>query len=172
MGTGPRVLLVTAALGALSPFLGACGGSDPALVAELEGLDTSFYLPELRGSGLSNLYVDGDLAVADVTAFPGTSLRQGVATIPYMDGMSICEQFDWTYLADSDCRDNGEDAWIADFEEMTTVGVVREDGTLLVLHGLVTESDRTLADDALVALREAPAVSAEELAEAVPAAEG
>jgi hypothetical protein len=48
---------------------------------------------------------------------------------------------------------------------MTTVGLVREDGTLLVLGGLVTEADPALADDALAALREAPRVSAEELAE-------
>lgn len=170
MGTGPRVLLVTAALGALSPFLGACGGPDPALVAELEGLDTTLHLVELRGSGLSNLYVDGDRALADVTAFTGTSLVQSPAAV--QDGSSLCGTYSWAYLADSDCREVGQDAFVADFEEMTTVGVVRDDGTLLVLAGLVTESDRTLADDALVALREAPAISAEELAEAVPAAEG
>lgn len=170
MGTGPRALLVTAALGALSPLLGGCGGPDPALVAELEGLDTTFHLVDLRGSGLSNLYVDGDRALADVTAFPGASLVQRAAATPGRS--SRCETYSWAYLADSDCREVGQDAFVADFEEMTTVGVVRDDGTLLVLAGLVTESDRTLADDALVALREAPAISAEELAEAVPAAEG
>jgi pimeloyl-ACP methyl ester carboxylesterase len=149
----------------LAGLLSSCSSPDPALVAELEALDTSFYLPDLRGSGLADLHVAGDLAVADVTAFVGTSLRQGVATIPYAEGSSVCEQFAWTYLADSDCRDNGEDAWIADFEEMTTVGLVREDGTLLVLGSLVTEADPALAEDALAALREAPRVSAEELAE-------
>jgi hypothetical protein len=157
----------------LAGLLSSCShDADPALVAELEALDSSFYLPDLRGSDLANLHVDGDLAVADVTAFVGTSLRQGVATSPYVDGASVCEQFAWTYLADSDCRDAGEDAWVADFEEMTTVGLVREDGTLLVLGGLVTEADPALADDALAALREAPEVSAEELAQAVPGVEG
>lgn len=170
MTTGPRALLVTAVLGALSPFVSACGGPDPALVADLEGLDTALHLPDLRGSGLSNLYVDGDRAVADVTALAGASLVQIRATPS--DGASRCETYSWAYLADSDCREVGLDAFVADFEEMTTVGVVRDDGTLLVLAGLVTEADRTLAEDALAALREAPAVSAEELAEAVPAAEG
>lgn len=168
MTTGPRLAPALVLVGVLS----SCSSPDPALVAELEALDSAFYLPDLRGSELANLHVDGDLAVADVTAFAGASLRQGVATVPFVDGLSACEQFAWTYLADSDCRDNGEDAWIADFEEMTTVGLVREDGTLLVLGGLVTEADRALTDDALAALREAPEVSAEELAEAVPGVEG
>lgn len=164
------VLLAPVALGAFS--VSGCSDPDPRLVAELEALESAFYLPDLRDSGLSNLHVDGGLAVADVTAFPGASLQQGVATVPYVGGLSLCQQFDHTYLADSDCRDNAEDAWIADFEEMTTVGMVREDGTLLVLSGLVTEADPTLTDDALAALREAPRVSAEELAETVPGVEG
>ena len=57
----------------------------------------------------------------------------------------------------------GDDAIVADFEEMTTVAVVRDD-TVLVLGGLVTEADASLTVDALAALREAPVVSAEELA--------
>ena len=72
MSTGSRVLTVVAVLGALS-LSGCSADPDPALVADLEQLDMPLRLPELRRSGLSNLHVDGRRAVADLTAYPGTS---------------------------------------------------------------------------------------------------
>ena len=156
----------------LAGLLTSCGHDvDPALVADLEELDIPLFLPDLRGAELSDLHVDGTRAVADLDVSPGASYEQLLAAVSYGGpGAGLCGSTAFLHEDGSTCRDNGEDAVIADFEEMSTVVVLR-DGVFLVARGLVTEADPDLALDAVVALREAPQVSAEELAEAVPGLE-
>ena len=169
MWTGSRI---APALLVLAGTLSACSHDvDPVLLADLEALEIPLFLPDLRDSGLSNLHVDGNRAVADVTALVGTSYEQLPAVVDYGDATDLCASARFLHGADSDCRHNGDDALIADVDARTTV-VVQRDGVFLVLRGLVTEADPGLALDAVEALQDAPEVSAQELAEAVPGFEG
>lgn len=135
---------------------------DPALVAELEDLDTPFHLPrlaELRGYEVDDVRVEQGAARMDLLrdGRPGVVLLE----LPW-GGRALCRELADVRMSGSGCRNEGDDM-VSDFEEMTSVAVRRGD-TVLVLTGLVTEADPELVEDALELLRSAPEASAEELA--------
>jgi len=141
----------------LSGSSGCSPAADPELVGALEGTGLVLYEPRVRGAGLRDLTVDDGVVRADLDGAYGR-LREAA----YVDdGRPLCRALRRTFLADSSCTAM-PDAIVADFEEMVTVAVVRG-GTVLALS-TVDEGDPDLVTDVLEALREAPVVTAEELA--------
>ncbi|GAA1478759.1 hypothetical protein GCM10009623_32050 [Nocardioides aestuarii] len=140
--------------------LAACSGPDAALVEDLEATGLTLHAPDLRGSDpVAVEAADGKVRVAyDEDGYGLYTLE--IAPAPVGE---LCRGID--FERGSSC-DGDEDTMVASFEEMTVVAVRRDD-VVLVARGLVTEADATLVDDAVAALREAPQVSAAELAGSV-----
>ncbi|MBF4160895.1 hypothetical protein [Nocardioides acrostichi] len=161
-------LLAALLLGGL-PLAACSNDADPELTQALAATGFDLYLPEMDGYEVGDVEVSTEAMVSAEVARTGFSMRleerpaAGLETVtdlchtrlmrPYRQGGDSCAPSD----------DEGIHAAAISFEEMTDVFVVRGN-TLLAIRGVVSEADPGAVPDALAALRDAPEVSASELA--------
>ena len=158
----------TTLLAALLLAASGCGGGSP-LSGDLEATGLQLYLPDVPGYSVSGVEVGEDGGVQ--ARLERTSFSMGLEERAAGGLEEVSDLCHTTLMRGEreggDTCDSSSDEGIVgatiSFEEMTNVYVVRG-GTLLVIRGVVNESDPSAVPEALAALRSAPEVSASDLA--------